>query len=300
MPGDSGKSDMERVGLFQEMSYVTVQDPYIDTMSKPFNEGAYKGKQMLLEGSKTKSATQAGYFDNEFMRIFQKEAYTDQVKLRRQAKLSATKNNLNGVFFPSQGAKQWSGLGSYYGTIGGPYKAFSGLTKQKLPFVPENKNFFTNPGKEGTGYGYANLTIGPSYEHAPDAYVVKDTKKEQLIDGPFRLNLYPKEYFDSNPYKSERILPPIKQAAAAKKIETPFKPSSPGKSTGGMKAGTFDVYPAHFSTLNKVPKEAPTTGLVFRPTAGPKSRPVKSVLAANINRVVNNLNYKSIQHVMSY
>ncbi|XP_078413764.1 cilia-and flagella-associated protein 96 [Cetorhinus maximus] len=246
MPGDSGKTDMERVGLFQEMSYVTVQDPYVDAMPKPFNEEAYKGKQMLLEGTKLKSATQAGYFDREFMRIFEKEAYSDRVKLRRQAKLKAAQNNLDGVFFPSQGGKMWSGLGSYYGTIGGSFKAFSGVGKPKPPFVPENKNFYTNPGKRGTGYGYPNLTIGPSYEHSPDAYIVKDTK------------------------------------------------------LGGMKAGTFDVYPAHFDTLTKVEKEAPTAGLVFRPNAGPKSRPVKSVLAANVNRVINNLNYKSVNRVMAY
>ncbi|XP_078071174.1 cilia-and flagella-associated protein 96 [Mustelus asterias] len=246
MPGDSGKTDMERVGLFQEMSYVTVQDPYVDAMPKPFNEEAYKGKQMLLEGTKLKAATQAGYFDREFMRIFEKEAYSDRVKTRRQAKLKAAEKNLNGVFLPSQGEKKWSGLGSYYGTIGGSFKAFSGVAKPKPPFVPENKNFYTNPGKKGTGYGYTHLTIGPSYEHAPGAYIIKETKQ------------------------------------------------------GGMKAGAFDVYPTYFSTLKKGVKEVPTTGLVFRPNAGPKSRPIQSVLATNIRRVVNNMNYKTVQHVMAY
>ncbi|XP_067884888.1 cilia-and flagella-associated protein 96 [Heterodontus francisci] len=302
MPGDSGKTDMERIGLFQEMSYVSVNDPYVDAMPKPFNAEAYKGKQMLLDGTKLKSGTQAGYFDHEFMRIFEKEAYSDRIKLRRQGKLKAAEKNLDGVFLPSQGDKKPSGLGSYYGTIGGSVKAFSRLMKPKPPFVPENRNFYTNPGKRGTGYGYTNLTIGAPYSHSPDAYTIKVTKKDQLLGGPFRLNLYPRDYFDSNPYRSEKVLPPIKQVAPVKKIETPFKPPSPGKMPGGMKAGAFDVYPAHFSTLTKAMKEVPTTGdrLVFRPNPGIKSRPVRSVLAANVSRVVNNLNYKSINHIMAY
>ncbi|XP_067838239.1 cilia-and flagella-associated protein 96 isoform X2 [Heptranchias perlo] len=270
--------------------------------SKPFNEEAYKGKQMLLEGSKLKSGTQAGYFEPEFMRIFIKEGYTDQVKLRRQRKLKAAEKNLGGVFLPSHGDKKSSGLGSYYGTIGGSVKAFSGLIQTKPPFAPENRNIYTSPGKKGTGYGYAHVSIGAQYEHSPDAYTIKDTKKENYLGGPFRLNLYPRDYFDSNPYSSDKVLPPIKRVAPAKKIITAFKPTSPAKMPGGMKAGTFDLYPAHFSTLTKYLKEGPIISdhLVFRPNPGLKSRPVRSVLAANVNRVVNNMNYKSVNHVMAY
>uniref|UniRef100_UPI00398E501C cilia-and flagella-associated protein 96 isoform X2 n=1 Tax=Pristiophorus japonicus TaxID=55135 RepID=UPI00398E501C len=248
MPGDSGKTDMERIGLFQEMTYVTVQDPYHDAMPRPFNDEAYKGKQMLVDGSKLKSSTQAGYFAPEFLRIFEKEAYSDAIKLRRQGKLKAAEKNLGSVFLPSHGDKLPSGLGSYYGTFGGSVKAFSRLTKDKPPFVPENKNIYTSPGKKGTGYGYSHLTIGPSYDHSPDAYLIKGTKP------------------------------------------------------GGMKAGTFDIYPEHFSTLSKPAKDVPTTvqHLVFRPNPGLKSRPIRSVLAANVSRAVNNMNYKSINRIMAY
>uniref|UniRef100_UPI00398E42B0 cilia-and flagella-associated protein 96 isoform X1 n=1 Tax=Pristiophorus japonicus TaxID=55135 RepID=UPI00398E42B0 len=302
MPGDSGKTDMERIGLFQEMTYVTVQDPYHDAMPRPFNDEAYKGKQMLVDGSKLKSSTQAGYFAPEFLRIFEKEAYSDAIKLRRQGKLKAAEKNLGSVFLPSHGDKLPSGLGSYYGTFGGSVKAFSRLTKDKPPFVPENKNIYTSPGKKGTGYGYSHLTIGPSYDHSPDAYLIKGTKKEQLLGGPFRLNLYPKDYFDNNPYSTDNILPPIKPVAPEKKISPAFKPTSPGKWPGGMKAGTFDIYPEHFSTLSKPAKDVPTTvqHLVFRPNPGLKSRPIRSVLAANVSRAVNNMNYKSINRIMAY
>ncbi|XP_069795641.1 cilia-and flagella-associated protein 96 isoform X1 [Narcine bancroftii] len=302
MPGESGKTDMERIGLFQEMPYVTVQDPYLNGMPKPFNESAYKGKQILLEGSKSKCATQAGYFDSEFMRIFENESYSDRIKLRRQERLKAAAKNLGGVFIPSQGDKKPCGLGTYYGTIGGSFKAFSRLARPKPPFVPENKNFYTSPGKKGTGYGFAHLTIGESYGHSPDPYTVKSTKKDTFLGGPFRLNLYPKDHFDNNPYSTDKILPAVKIALPAKKTEPPFKPTSPGKLPGGMKAGTFDVYPDYFSHLARPPKVDPKSHerLIFRPNPGLWSRPIKSVLVANVNRVVNNMNYKNIDRVMAY
>lgn len=302
MPGDSGKSDMERIGLFQEMPYITIQDPYKDGMPKPFNEMAYKGRQMMLDGSKSKNATQAGYFDPVFVRIFESESYSDRIKLRRQGRMKAAKKNIGGVFFPSHGDREPCGLGTYYGTIGGSFEAFSRVEKTKPPFVPEMKNFYTNPGKLGTGYGYDHLTIGKSYEHSPDAYTIKSTKKDTALGGPFRLNLYPKDYFDSNPYSTDKMLPPVKLPAPVKKAEVPFKPPSPGKSPGGMKAGTFDDYPSHFSPLDRPPKVDPKArgNLVFRPNPGLKSRPTDSVLKANVNRVVNNMNYKSVDRIMAY
>lgn len=47
--------------------------------------------------------------------------------------------------------------------------------------------------------------------------------------GPFKLNLYPREYFDLNPYHEEEGQPPAKKEAQRTQIQPPFKPSSPGK-----------------------------------------------------------------------
>lgn len=47
--------------------------------------------------------------------------------------------------------------------------------------------------------------------------------------GPFKLNLYPREYFDINPYYDEGPLPPPKTLPGKVPIQTAFKPSSPGK-----------------------------------------------------------------------
>jgi len=80
-----GKSDMERVGLFSEMEYHTIGDRYAgrDPASVPFNQSAYKKRQMIPGGSKIKvEGLQAGYFEPTFKRIMEKEAYNDPVKTR--------------------------------------------------------------------------------------------------------------------------------------------------------------------------------------------------------------------------
>ena len=68
MTNQSGKTDMERIGLFSEMGYISLGDRYpkVDPKSKGFNEAAGKGKQMLPGGSKTRSGNQAGYFDSKY------------------------------------------------------------------------------------------------------------------------------------------------------------------------------------------------------------------------------------------
>lgn len=71
----------------------------------PFNEAASKNRQMLSEGSKTLSALQAGYFDPQFKRIFNGEAYSNPVQLRRRYRLAESKKNLGKAFLPSNGDK---------------------------------------------------------------------------------------------------------------------------------------------------------------------------------------------------
>ena len=46
-----------------------------------------------------------------------------------------------------------SGQGSHYGTFSGPTGAFSAATKPKEKYKAPGKNFLTNPGKKGTGFG---------------------------------------------------------------------------------------------------------------------------------------------------
>ncbi|XP_064305670.1 cilia-and flagella-associated protein 96 isoform X1 [Phalacrocorax carbo] len=340
MPAE-GKSDMERIGLFSEMGYVTIGDKYVSHYMRPFNEAASKNRQMLPGGTKTLSALQAGYFEPQFVRIFDGEAYANPVQLRRRYRLAESKKNLGKAFLPSNGDKlpgcmimyfadqfmtycqklifklvfkktvfvtsDRCGLGSYYGTIGGSYAYFSPQLKARERYIPPGKNFYTNPGKKGTGYGYANLTIGEQFPHEPDGYEVEriNAKKAQeehkrlVKGGPFKLNLYPQEYFDMNPYFNDKPLPPLKKPPPEKPIAPPFKPSSPAKKSGGMKGGTFDPYPSHSADPYVIKKsKAVTTNKerqIFHPPPGPKSRPVMSIINLNVIRSLNVKNYKTAQ-----
>ncbi|XP_054239217.1 UPF0602 protein C4orf47 homolog [Indicator indicator] len=302
-----GKSDMERIGLFSEMGYVTIGDKYKSLYMRPFNEAASKNRQMLSEGTKTLSALQAGYFEPQFVRIFEGEAYSNPVQLRRRYRMAESKKNVGKAFLPSNGDKLPCGLGSYYGTIGGSYAYFSPQLKSRERYIPPGKNFYTNPGKKGSGFGYANLTIGEQYPHEPDDYEAEriQAKKAQaehkrlLKGGPFRLNLYPQEYFDSNPYFSDKPLPPVKKSPPKKLSAPPFIPSSPAKKLGGMKGGTFDPYPSYSAEpyVSKQSKAVTTgkEGKVFHPSSGPKSRPVTSIVTLNVTRSLNAKNYKTIR-----
>lgn len=54
--------------------------------------------------------------------------------------------------------------------------------------------------------------------------------KSQMKGGPFRLNLHPRECFDSNPYKHNKPLP-LSNMTEEKKTHfaVPFKPTNPSK-----------------------------------------------------------------------
>lgn len=58
--------------------------------------------------------------------------------------------------------------------------------------------------------------------------------------------------------------------------------------SGGMKGGTFDPYPSHSADPYVIKKsKAVTTNKekqIFHPPAGPKSRPVRSIITLNVTR----------------
>lgn len=61
---------------------------------------------MLSGGNKVKSALAAGYFNDKFSRILEGEAYSDQIKMRRQSRLKEGQKNLGKPFIPSSGDKK--------------------------------------------------------------------------------------------------------------------------------------------------------------------------------------------------
>lgn len=63
-----------------------------------------------------------------------------------------------------------SGLGNHYGTLGGAVPAFSAQGKATGAYKSPNKNFYTNPGKKGTGFGYLSVTLGQFPKHITEPY----------------------------------------------------------------------------------------------------------------------------------
>lgn len=71
-----------------------------------FNASAGKGKQMLPGGLKDKCAKQDGYFKDKYDRVFEGEAYTDPIKMRRQHRIKENQKNIGKPFLPSSGDKK--------------------------------------------------------------------------------------------------------------------------------------------------------------------------------------------------
>lgn len=310
------KIDMDRIGVFQEMGYTTIGDSY-KTSAVSFNEQATKGKQMLPGGSKTRSALQAGYFSAGYNRILEGESYNDPIKQRRQDRLKEAQKNLSKPFLPSSGDKKPSGLGNHFGTLSGPIGAFSPQDKPRKAYVAPGKNVSTMPGKHGTGFGYVNVTIGQYQKHQTDEYdrskeIIKkeiQAHRDNTKGGAFRLNMHPTSFFDSNPYRLDKPLPPLKNKIDGGKGPDvkPFKPSSPGKVPAGAKMGTFDPYPSHSNDPYAVKSAKGATnnvinksGKIFVPSAGPKSAPVRSIVDTNVERSVNVTNYKTAKSIMAF
>ncbi|XP_041847210.1 UPF0602 protein C4orf47 homolog [Melanotaenia boesemani] len=304
MPASDIKNDMDRLGIFMEMSYISVGDKYTPPHNRPFNESAYRNRQMQVGFAKQRCALQSGFFDKSFKRIFEREALNEPLKLARQNRIQQAKKNLGKAFMPCNGIKKPCGSGSYHGTLSGPVEAMSPLSVTQKPHRSPGRNIITSPPKKGSGYSYPSVTLSQNEPYTSDPYnrAEEALKKEAAIhrskvqDGPFKINLHPREYFQSNPYCSNKPLPPVqKPLPPQEKVSlVPFKPSSPSKRDGGMKAGTIGSYPSHSAEPYAIRRFKPASEEpVFRPSHGPKSTPVKSIINVNVNRRVHSVNYTS-------
>jgi len=310
----AAKTDMERVALFKEMTYHTIGDPYVAPGQLQFNQSATKGKQLLPGGGKDKSALNVGYF-SDFGRVFEGEGYADPVKMRQVRRTEEAKKRLGKDWIPSSTTKKPFGLGSYYGTFAGPIPHFEGIARGGSDYKQPGKNFYTNPGKLGTGYGYLGVTLGkyPEYKSEPYERNLQLASKENEAakskltgKGSFYLNMHPQSYFDTNPYKGGSMVGTRDQSAGSANDIKPFRPSNPGKLPGGSHQGTFDPFPAHardpyvIKNINRVTDIVNSSGKKYVPIPGPKSAPINSVLHQNILRSVNSQNYRTVSSIMSY
>eukprot|EP00053_Salpingoeca_punica_P004268 m.48275 g.48275 ORF g.48275 m.48275 type:complete len:332 (+) comp12715_c0_seq1:157-1152(+) len=304
--GKGGNNDLTRLGIFKEMSYLTVGDPYKDARQKPFNEPAYKGKQMLASiGNKV--------FDKTTPRLFEGEAYTDKVKERRRQMAASKTKNIAKDFVPVGGNKTTGGSGNYFNTFGGKVDSFSPAIAEKEKAgakEPNPRNFYTKPSPAGTGFGFPGVTIGAPPEYISTDYdaahrlalAEKAKHKAAMRGGAFKLSASRKGgTFDANPYKEPDSLPKKKDSLPPiKKPLVPFKPTNPSKcmTGGGKYFGAFDPYPAYVP-----PHPVDEAGAadakeskrhaepVFKPVNKSKPTPTCSIAALNAQRSVNNLNF---------
>ena len=125
-------NDIQRIGLFSEVGYITIGDPYKSIRDRPFNDKAGKGKQMMSCCTKSKTGLCDGYFHSNFGRIFEREGYSDQSRLARIERINEAKKNTDSKpFLPSNATKKPSGLGSHYGTFNGKVPYFKGIARPK-------------------------------------------------------------------------------------------------------------------------------------------------------------------------
>eukprot|EP01137_Pigoraptor_chileana_P010369 Opistho-2@59875 len=286
---DKGKSDLERIGLFSEAGYTTINDLFKDKKSAPCCEEKFKGKQMLIAGEHHGQLPDS-FFDKKFVRVFEGESWADPIQRERRTRNENSKKNIAKAFKPVGTSPKPSGSGSFFGTFGGPLPSLSGASVPDKPKRPVGKNFLTNPGKRGTGYGYLNVTIGTPYAYSSDTYDAmqkqmkeeRERHKQRLVGKAFINNHAPKSVFDTNPYATDKEFPAKEHDEEKKLDKLPFRPSHPAKS--GV-WGCFESYPAHDS--GNEPAEPPVRkerhqAPIFRPSGGSKSIPFKSIVEMNV------------------
>lgn len=303
----TSKNDMNRVGLFQEMKYTSIQDPYKSSI----NIGLRKGKQMLAGSSKDRSTgLQDGYFTKAFPRVFEKEAYSEPIAERRRERMKEHKKNVtNKAFITFHGEDKPLGAGSTYGCFTTKTEHFSPVQVAKKPKEAEKPNVKTNPSKKGTGYGYPLISLDKYPEYKADKYdtaqiMAKESyqsHKKATLSGPFKSGKYHKVLFDTNPFPTKEDGATFKEKRSRSEADAkaiPFRPSQPPKTMGNLE-GFINPFPGHkdepykpMTDYKPIKRIVNNSGKLFTPQEGPKSKPQKSVLNYNVSVKINSTNYK--------
>ncbi|KAJ3050271.1 hypothetical protein HDU99_008707, partial [Rhizoclosmatium hyalinum] len=200
-------------------------------------------------------------------------------------------------FKPSSVPPKPSGSGSQWGTIEQQYPLPNKGKNLELPPAPpkqkpESKpNFLTRPPKKGTGYGYANVTIGKSYDYMSEPYDSvlhaerkdrAESKKKMVGERAFISSSARLDFFNTfagligSDTKAAPKTPPKKEKGSG--ISNPFKPSS-------CCGYTINKYPSFEPPAGgAAPPEKPPKKLVpiFRPSgiSKTKSYPIRSIIEA--------------------
>ncbi|KAJ3110944.1 hypothetical protein HK100_002864 [Physocladia obscura] len=296
------------MGIFTEASYISTMEPYTGKTNGVTLLSRVKGRQFQTSPNKHGHDTRDVYFDKNFIRLFENEPYTDLVVLRRRYRLQRKEKNITPLpFKPSSVPPKPSGSGSQWGTIDQQYPLpTKGKNLELPPPLPKEKpeskpNFLTKPPKRGTGYGYANVTIGKSYEYVSEPYdsvleaARKDRatgKQKQVGERPFISSSARLDFFnafagiigtDSKKQSQHGETPSSvtagkKSTANANVGSGPFKPSS----CCGYTINKYPVFELPKGVTAQTSNEKPPKKLapIFRPSGVGKSYPIRSIIDA--------------------
>jgi len=211
------KPTMERIGYFAEESYLSIGDKYGEKKPPQSRE---KGPQMLSHTGKMGQTSDVTF--QKFTTLWAGEKYTTLDETKRKDELDKKKKIVgSGVFVPANPPKEGSGLGGYYGTIGGKYPHVADTEyKQKRPEDVKHAmpNILTTGPKSGT-FGVPGTTIG--------TYGTK--LKTSGVVGEYT--------YASEPYDGAKEIEKERGTLEKTRFVTdkPFKPANPGK------MGTYGV-----------------------------------------------------------
>jgi hypothetical protein len=225
------KNDQARLGIFQELSYVTIDDKYD---KRGALDSRYRGKQFItapVKGGKTNDST-----FSPFSPLMVGERYTTSEAHERKYRGEMKKRNITTApFKPSSPPKRNTGLGNYYGTIGKKYEHetdwLHDTSPRKKSEKVEQRNIVTAPAKKGT-YGVPGTQLG--------VYASKVGSKG--VVGEY---VYKGEPYDLARQAEQEQK---KLSDTSKVADKPFKPTSPAKK-GTYGVPGLSIYSHKFGTM---------------------------------------------------
>ncbi|KAM7542583.1 hypothetical protein Aperf_G00000017874 [Anoplocephala perfoliata] len=251
------KPALKTFGVFSQPEYYS--EPYVNPDPSPFRAKIRPQlRPMYLAGgySKSRAANTDGYFE-PFKRGFEGE---DQIQHARSHAETGKK------WIPPPIGQKRCGIGSPFGNFTTVIPAVDNGTKEEYEVAKELRNFYTNPGKKGTGYGYPNVAFNPLPEWKPGEGIHSDLNVDSIADenrkhfelclgrAPFISQQAQGRMFNPNPFAGGDPLapggPPIQKfratdASKSKTTRPIFYPPHVPKKDGGGKAGTFSKFPEY-------------------------------------------------------
>ncbi|VUZ44664.1 unnamed protein product [Hymenolepis diminuta] len=311
------KPALKTFGVFSQPEYYG--EEYADPDPNPYRERPREGvRPFYVAGgySKSKAANKDGYFD-EFKRAFTGDDQNGLIRRR-----SASEQRVQKYWVPPGAGKKLCGVGSQYGNFTTIIPSMDNSVREAPKKPISQPNFYTNPGKKGTGYGYANVAFSPLPEWQPgdgissnlNAISVREINQKHvdlcLGRAPFINALSRGRDFDQNPYAGvDPLAPGGRPVINFRETETPQ-----GKLTSPV------FYPSRTFITNKFPeyesepymelrkilegraRSKPPRGqpIWYPPATTAMEKPSMSVLNKNIDLAINPVTRKTTKFVTNF